>query len=127
MVSMAYSKAVAINGIPCEKFNAYSSFMSINSTNSEEWYTRYIAYEGDEIAASNARSVYIAPFLNIGSKSLVDSSDVIYNATLNLADFYSKFKSKTLSTYSTLFDKLNIDYDKISITTYGSDQYFSRF
>lgn len=127
MVSMPYSKAVSINGIPCEKFNTYSTFMSINNSNSEEWYTRYIAYEGDEIAASSSRSVYIAPFLNIASESIADSSDVIYNATLNLADFYSKFKSKTLSTYSTLFDKLNIDYDKSRTTTYGSDQYFSRF
>lgn len=55
------------------------------------------------------------------------SSDVIYNATLNLADFYSKFKSKTLSTYSPLFDKLNINYDKSSTITYESDQYFRKF
>ena len=110
---------VNINGVLCDRFNAYRSSVCYSQTSNGNvrFYNSYIGYPDDRItcgASTGFARIAIVPFLNVGGEQL-ENSGSYYSATLNFKDFYDKFNSKTLSTYSSLFNCLNMDYENYEI------------
>lgn len=121
---------VVIDGIRCNKHNAFRSSATSTSGGTIHYHNTYVGY-GDSII-SNTKSgdedISIAPFLNINSDQL-DDSDAYYSATLNLLDFYNHYEQGTLSSYSTFFNMLGIDKGRSTFThvEFGGILYYTTF
>lgn len=113
---------MALNGIPITTYNSYDSYLVDTDG---MLLIRTIGYPGDVITNYTSGSVirpYIAPFLNVNGDT-DQYSDDIFSQSVTLLDFYNKFKNRTLSEYTPLFNQLSVDYscDKyMRIYTNGS-------
>ena len=116
---------VQIDGVKCTKQNAYRS-----TVDGSHYYNSYIGQSGSIVTNNDTSDelITIAPFLNVGGEQL-ENSDFYYSATLNLKDFYTRYKNDTLSALSPLFNQLNINKEKSKISTinYNETEYYRTF